>query len=131
MNDVRATMAKGDIKKKPMVEEAIDKYCKKKELGAKEKKLCYYIEPVKRDIAQPFSTGMPTEKLCKRIAKANPEVCSVRFPAKTEGKTEDDFKGMRVKQLKQILADRGVECKGCSEKGEFVKKVVATQHMEM
>jgi hypothetical protein len=34
-----------------------------------------------------------------------------------------------VKQLKSILADRGVECKGCLEKDEFIKKVVDTEHL--
>jgi hypothetical protein len=34
-----------------------------------------------------------------------------------------DFKKMRVKQLKRILADQGADCKGCSEKEDFVKKV--------
>lgn len=55
----------------------------------------------------------------------------MKFPAKTEGLKSEDFKKMRVKQLKQILADRGVECKGCSEKDEFVKRVLDTAHMEM
>jgi len=32
-----------------------------------------------------------------------------------------DFGRMKVKELKTILADRGQECKGCAEKGDYVK----------
>jgi len=74
---------------------------------------------------------MPPERVCKRIQKSNPEVCGVKYPAKTEGLQASDFKKMRVKQLKQILDDRGVECQGCREKDEFVKRVLDTAHMEM
>jgi hypothetical protein len=45
INDVRATMAPKDIKNKVKVEESLGKYCAKKELGAKEKKICYYLDP--------------------------------------------------------------------------------------
>lgn len=62
--------------------------------------------------------------------QVNPEVCSVRFPVKTGNMEKKDYTKLRVKQLKQILADRGVECKGCAEKAEFVKRVTDTDHME-
>ncbi len=73
---------------------------------------------------------MPVEKVCKRLEKVNPEVCGVRFPVKTANMESKDYSKLRVKQLKQILADRGVQCKGCSEKSEFVKRVEETDHME-
>ena len=38
---------------------------------------------------------------------------------------------MRVKHLKQILADRGVACVGCLEKRDFVKKCKETAHMDL
>ena len=31
-----------------------------------------------------------------------------------------NFKTMKIKELKAILADRGKECKGCAEKADFV-----------
>lgn len=40
-----------------------------------------------------------------------------------------DLNKLRVKQLKSILADRGVECKGCLEKEEFIKMVQDTEHL--
>ncbi|GMH72313.1 hypothetical protein TrLO_g5598 [Triparma laevis f. longispina] len=131
IDDVRESMGeKKTWKSKPAVEAALDKYCKKKELGVREKKICYYLTPIKRDVAQPFSLGIPSSKVCKKLEKVNPEVCSVRFPVKTGNMEKKDYTKLRVKQLKQILADRGVECKGCAEKAEFVKRVTDTDHME-
>ena len=34
-----------------------------------------------------------------------------------------DFKKMRVKQLKGLLAEHGVACDGCVEKSDYIKKV--------
>jgi hypothetical protein len=129
IDDVRSTMSKPDSRDKSKIEEALGKYCSNKEMGAKERKICYYLDPIKRDVAQPFSTGMSSEKVCKRLEKVNPEVCGVRFAVKTEGMEKKDYSSLRVKQLKQILADRGVECKGCAEKEDFVKRVVETEGM--
>ena len=103
-------------------------YCSS-ELGPRERKICYYIDPMKRDVSQPFSTGMPADRVCKRINKSNPEICGVKFPVKTEKMEVKDISKLRVKQLKGILQDRGVECKGCVEKAEFIKKVQDTAHL--
>ncbi len=39
----------------------------------------------------------------------------------SENSQEIDFQKMKVKDIKIFLQDRGLECKGCSEKSEFVK----------
>lgn len=131
MDDIRATMTKEDSKKKPKIEQAMGDYCanKAEALSAREKKICYYIDPIKRDVAQPFSLGMNSLKVCQRITKTNPEICTVKFPIKTEKMEKKDLSKMRVKQLKAILSERGVECKGCVEKDEFIKKVQDTEHL--
>lgn len=131
MDDIRALLSKEESNKKPAIEAAMGKYCddKQKKLNPKEKKICYYIDPIKRDVAQPFSLGMPSLKVCERINKSNPEICTVKMPVKTESMEKKDITKLRVKQLKQILADRGVECKGCVEKEEFVKRVQETEHL--
>lgn len=41
-----------------------------------------------------------------------------------------DVSKLRVKQLKEILAERGVECDGCIEKEDFVKRVMETAGQE-
>eukprot|EP00968_Pinguiococcus_pyrenoidosus_P008950 scaffold676_cov273-Pinguiococcus_pyrenoidosus.AAC.1 len=45
-------------------------------------------------------------------------------------KGETDYSKLRVKQLKSILADRGVECVGCLEKSDYVKRCQDTEHMD-
>eukprot|EP00571_Detonula_confervacea_P012513 CAMPEP_0172307876 /NCGR_PEP_ID=MMETSP1058-20130122/8638_1 /TAXON_ID=83371 /ORGANISM="Detonula confervacea, Strain CCMP 353" /LENGTH=167 /DNA_ID=CAMNT_0013020171 /DNA_START=119 /DNA_END=622 /DNA_ORIENTATION=+ len=129
MKDIHETLSKPDSKEKPKIEKAMGEYCARDTLSAKERKICYYIDPIKRDIAQPFSLGMSHERLCKRINKSNPEICSVKFPVKTENLEKKDLTKLRVKQLKSILLDRGVECKGCMEKDEFIQKVLDTEHL--
>jgi hypothetical protein len=134
MDDIKASMAKEDYSKKPEIEDAIGRYCmnsdkKPSKLPAREKKICYYIDPIKRDVAQPFSLGMKSLKLCQRITKSNPEICTVKFQVKTDNMEKKDISKLRVKQLKSILGDRGVECKGCLEKEEFIKRVQETEHL--
>lgn len=50
---------------------------------------------------------------------------------KEEGKATVDYNKLRVKQLQEILNNRGVKCSGCNEKSEFVKKCLETEHLEM
>lgn len=46
---------------------------------------------------------------------------------KTDSNT--DYSKMRVKQLKKILGERGVECVGCVEKSDFIAKIKETEHL--
>ena len=129
MDEIRAGMTKEQARTKPEIEKAMGDFCARDNLNNREKKICYYIDPIKRDVAQPFSLGMPTLKLCQRISKTNPEICTVKFPVQTENLDKKDLSKLRVKQLKQILSERGVDCKGCVEKEEFIKMVQETEHM--
>ena len=132
MDDVRATLSKSESKDKALVEHALGQYCSQTPsaaFGPRERKICYYIDPIKRDVAHPFSLGMDSKKVCQRITKTNPEICTVKFPVETEKMEVKDLSKLRVKQLKSILADRGVECVGCIEKDDFVKKVQETEHL--
>ena len=123
--------------------EAITKHCGDLQneqpnpaLNARDRKMCYYFEPIKMALAQPFSTRMPKDRVCKRMMKENPEICEIKYPVKVEaaaGESKEEMeakiKKMRVKELKGILADRGVDCNGCVEKEDYVKQVMATAHM--
>lgn len=129
MDAVYAGMSKEDSRDIPAIEKAIGEYCAQDTLNARQKKICYYIDPIKRAVAHPFSLGMGSLKLCQRITKQNPEICSVKMPIKTDKMEPQDLSKLRVKQLKQILSDRGVECTGCLEKAEFIKKVEETAHL--
>ena len=125
---IQKSLDKGE-KDLEKIERKIHKYCKKKKLTTKKKKICYYIEPIKRQISKPFSFGKPADRICKQLAKKNPEICQVKKSIKTNTKT--DYSKMRVKHLKQVLADRGVACVGCLEKRDYVKKCKETQHMDL
>jgi hypothetical protein len=43
--------------------------------------------------------------------------------------SQTDYSKLRVKELKAILAERGVECTGCLEKPDFIKKCEETAHL--
>jgi len=66
-------------KNKLAIEEAIEIYCTRKDIDNKEKKLCYFLKPIKRDVSQPFSTGMPKAKVCERLKKKSAEICTIKY----------------------------------------------------
>ncbi|KAJ1460956.1 armet protein [Pelagophyceae sp. CCMP2097] len=129
---------------KQSITEAISKHCGDLQnekpnpaLSQKDRKMCYYFEPIKAAIAQPFSTRMPKDRVCKRLKKENPEICQIKYAVvvETAGVSAEEMlaklKKMRVKELKGILADRGAACDGCLEKDDFIKKIVETQGTEL
>ena len=125
-------LPKKQRKNKEKIESVIAKHCKDKtkKLHQKEKKVCYYLDPIKREVSTPVSFGAPADRVCKKLEKKNDEICQVKYKIKTK-KGQTDYKKMRVKHLKQILADRGVTCNGCTEKSEFVKKCETTEHLDL
>lgn len=129
---IDSTIPSDEKTSKTSIEEGIDAYCQRKDLGQKEKKMCYYLEPIKRNVAHPFSLKMPKDRVCKRLKKDNDDICNVKYPVKVaQDSSAQDISKLRVKQLKQILNDRGVDCNGCLEKADFVKKVMDTAHMDL
>lgn len=75
---------------KASVREAIGKHCTKSGFGSewkpnpaltspKDVKMCYYFEPIKEALSIPFATGMPKDKVCRRLKKENPEICEVKY----------------------------------------------------
>jgi len=138
-------LSKEDKGNKEKIEGAIDKHCTKSGAGStwkasesltnpKDVKMCYYFNPIKKAISQPFSTGMPKQKVCQRLKKDNPEICEVKYPLKVEkkeGEQSVDYSKLRVKQLKTLLDQRGIKCSGCTEKADFVKRCTETEHLEM
>ncbi|TYZ57983.1 hypothetical protein PybrP1_008438 [[Pythium] brassicae (nom. inval.)] len=136
VDDVKGVFAtlsekKAGGKKLDIAENAIGKHCASKALSSKDKKLCYFLEPLKKDVARQVTYGKDSYKVCKALEKKNPDFCSMRYPTKTDVNT--DYTKLRVKQLKKILAERNVECVGCVEKEDFIKKIKETesQHSEL
>mmetsp|Transcript_1128 Transcript_1128/g.3192 ORF Transcript_1128/g.3192 Transcript_1128/m.3192 type:complete len:168 (+) Transcript_1128:173-676(+) len=112
-----------------VVEDAIATYCKRSDIKPKEKKACYFLTDVKRDVATVIGLGAPDDRVCKKLKKKNFELCELRFPLKVDKDT--DYSKLRVKELRKILDNRGVGCDGCLEKGDYVRKCQETEHMEL
>ena len=71
-----------------------------------------------------------SNRVCTRLKKDNSEICNIQYPIKVD-KTNVDYTTMRVKALKSILNDRGVECVGCLEKSDYVRRCKETEHLEL
>merc|ERR1719158_2048224 len=118
---VKALPNKKHRKDKVKIETMVDKYCSKKnrDIGAKERKLCYYLLPIKREISTPLAFGADPKAVCKKLERKSAEVCAIKFPIEGAGGTQEklDYSKMRVKHLKQILRERGVKIpRGWSDK---------------
>lgn len=119
---VQDGMSKSEMKDKLNVEAAISKYCKSTKKDSKEKKLCYFIEPIKREISVPTSNGVPADRICRRLKKKTAEICSIRYAEKIDLSSVDLSK-LRVRQLRKILSDHGVACNNCLEKADYIREV--------
>ena len=142
LNAVDALLKGNEKRDKAMIEKALTKHCTLSGFGSewkpnpnlsqKDVKMCYFFEPFKKSISQPFATGVPKDKVCKRLKKDNPEICDVKYPVKVEKEGEAvNYNKMRVKELKTLLDQRGVKCSGCTEKTDFVKKCQETEHLDI
>lgn len=109
-------------------EDSLTNYCAKAK-NDRETKLCYFIEPVKRDISMPSRNGVPPDVICQRLKKKTPEVCSLRYssapgaPSLSSLTADTDFSKMRVGQLKALAAEIGVDCGNCLEKDDYVNAI--------
>lgn len=65
-------------KKQATAEKAVEKHCAKK-LSTKDNKLCYFLEPLKKDVARQVTYGKDPLKVCKSLEKKNPDFCSMRY----------------------------------------------------
>lgn len=118
-------------KKKLSVEamgDLLESFCSKQK-NRKDNKICYNLLPMKNEIVRQTQLGKDTLRICKALSKKNPDFCSIRYPIKTDADT--DYSKMRVKQLKAVLSDRGVDCNGCLEKSDYVKRCKETEHIEL
>jgi hypothetical protein len=138
------------------IEEAIGAFCEKPK-DDKYAKLCYYIDPIKREVsqvsasclsdhsnyipllelcyyafAQPMKNGVPVDKICERLKKKSAEICALRFSSTTVPKAADvtDYTTLRIKDLKAIMLEKGISCPECLEKADYVAKLQAVAAAE-
>lgn len=61
--------------------------------------------------------------------EASPPLVEGNADAHDAPPTMADFKKMRVKELRAIVEDRGMECKGCAEKADYVQRAAEVYHL--
>jgi len=109
------------------IESKFKEFCK--DLKQKENRFCYFIggtEDAATGIlgvmSKPLSWGMPPEKVCEKLEKADSQVCQLAYDKQIDFKTVD-LKKLKVRDLKKILSDWEEGCDGCLEKADFIKRI--------
>merc|ERR1711939_543321 len=105
------------------IENRISKWCAANKMRPFDK-MCYYIEGVKRKISKDLANGAPAELACKRLSKADSAICELKEPRKLDKNM--DLSKMRVKQLRELMQEFGVDCPNCLEKSDMIKRIKET-----
>ena len=110
------------------IEEAVGAYCEKPPTE-KHAKLCYYIDPIKRELSTPLKNGAPVSVVCQKLKKKSAEICSLKFassaPAALKIDASTDFAKLKIAQLKAFIAEKNIPCASCLEKDDFVAHIKA------
>lgn len=100
-----------------------------KNLKNKENRFCYYIGATEdaatkiiNEVSKPLSFSLPPEKICEKLKPKDASICELQYEKQLDW-ANINLKKMKVKELKKILGDWGETCKGCLEKGDFIKKI--------
>mmetsp|Transcript_8161 Transcript_8161/g.16392 ORF Transcript_8161/g.16392 Transcript_8161/m.16392 type:complete len:173 (-) Transcript_8161:125-643(-) len=130
IDTIDKTITAEDRKDLEKIESKMFKWCA--EAKGKDKTMCYYIGVgdkesgtaggVKRDISGALSRGINAKRLCTRMKKKDAQMCELRYEKKIDVKNTD-LKKLRVKELRKIADDEGIDVKGLVEKDEFIKKI--------
>eukprot|EP01051_Picozoa_sp_SAG22_P001890 SAG22_NODE_78_length_22065_cov_7.473095_9_plen_290_part_00 len=128
------------------VEKMLSSYCKFQEKEAVNKKgdetkrnsMCYYLEPIKRQVAQPIMSGLPPDVICKRLQKNDDQICALEWgeTLKTGSDTnaaaamdwsvytDAKLAEMKMKEIKALIKKTGKKCEGCADKADYIKLAV-------
>merc|ERR1712054_71481 len=98
----------------------------------KDRQMCYYMGigdakegtagGVKRDISSSLTRGINAKRLCNRLKTKDAQMCELKYEKKIDVKNTD-LKKLRVKELRKICDDEGINTKGLMEKDEFIKAI--------
>jgi len=112
------------------IEGAMQKYCDAAK--GKDKTMCYYMGVgdkelgtsggVKREISSSFARGINAKRLCTRLKTKDGQMCELRYEKKIDIHNTDLNK-LRVKELRKICDDEGIDTKSLVEKDEFVRAI--------
>lgn len=115
-------------KSKPeKIEDAFRKFCKNTKKD--DNRFCYYVGGLEEsatgmlgEMSKPISWSMPADKVCMKLYRKDSQICDLRYE-KTIDLTKVDLKKLKVHELKKILSDWDEQCRGCTEKSDYVKLV--------
>jgi len=115
-------------KSKPAaIEKAFRKTCKTAKKA--DNRLCYYVGGTEDaatgmlgELSKPISIHMPAEKVCMKLYRKDEQICDLRYEKQMDLSTVD-LKKLKVKDLKKILTEWEEDCKGCTEKADFVARI--------
>jgi len=98
----------------------------------KDKTMCYYMGVgdaesgsaggAKREISASLTRGINAKRLCNRLKTKDAQMCELKYEKKIDIKNTNLNK-LRVKELRKICDDEGLDTKGLVEKDEFLKKI--------
>jgi len=115
---------KGDAKK---IEAAFKKTCKKTKKD--DNRFCYYVGGLEEsatgivgEMSAPVSWGMPADKVCMKLYRKDNQICDLKYD-KTLDLAKVNLKKLKVKDLKKILSDWDEQCRGCTEKSDYIKLI--------
>jgi len=109
------------------IEDSFRKFCK--QTKGDDNRFCYYVGGLEEsatgmlsEMSKPISWSMPADKVCFKLFRKDEQICDLRYE-KTFDYSKVDFKKLKVHELKQILSDWGEQCRGCSEKSDYIRLV--------
>jgi mesencephalic astrocyte-derived neurotrophic factor len=109
------------------IETAFRKTCKTTKKD--DNRFCYYVGGLEEsatgmlsEMSKPISWSMPADKVCMKLYRMDKQICDLRYE-KTFDFAKVNLKKLKVTELKQILSDWGENCRGCTEKDEFIQLV--------
>lgn len=109
------------------IETAFRKFCKSTK--GDDNRFCYYVGGLEEsatgmlsEMSKPVSWSMPADKVCMKLYRKDEQICDLRYE-KTFDYSKVDFKKLKVSELKNILSEWGEQCRGCSEKSDYVRLI--------
>merc|ERR1712046_329389 len=77
---------------------------------------------VKREISASLGRGINAKRLCSHLKSKDAQMCELRYEKKVDVRNTDLTK-LRVKELRKICDDEGIDTKSLVEKDEFVRAI--------
>eukprot|EP01098_Paradermamoeba_levis_P003784 TRINITY_DN1676_c0_g1_i4.p1 TRINITY_DN1676_c0_g1~~TRINITY_DN1676_c0_g1_i4.p1 ORF type:complete len:192 (-),score=69.41 TRINITY_DN1676_c0_g1_i4:103-597(-) len=103
-------------------EDKLSQFCTK--AVEKQQKMCYYMEPIKRTISSAFKRGLPVPKICQELKTKDADICDLRYTKKQPiDLSKVDINKLKIRELKDLIKEKGLDCRGCTEKSEFLKVI--------